>query len=69
MMFSFWTELVTYLEHYSYVMYEKWRLTQMVTLCFHWQYFCVLMGTRVKLLECIFVISKSLVEFDLFGID
>ena len=41
----------------------------MVTLCFHWQYFCVLVGTRVKLLECIFVISKRLVEFDLFGMD
>ena len=41
----------------------------MVTLCFHWQYFCVFVGTRVKLLECIFVISKRLVEFDLFGID
>ena len=48
---------------------ENEELTQMVTLCFHWQYFCVFVGTRIKLLECIFVISKGLIEFDPFGID
>ena len=38
----------------------------MLTLCFHLQYFCLFVGTRVQLLECIFVFSKRLIEFDLF---
>ena len=41
----------------------------MFKLCFHLQYFCLFVGTRVQLLECIFVISKRLIAFDLFGID
>ena len=38
----------------------------MLTLCFHLQYFSLFVGTRVQLLECIFVFSKRLIEFDLF---
>ena len=41
----------------------------MSTVCFHWQNFCLSLGTRVQLLECIFVISKRLIEFDPFGIE
>ena len=41
----------------------------MSTVCFHWQYFCLFVGTRVQLLECIFVISKRLIEFNLFEIE
>ena len=31
--------------------------------------FCLFVGNRMQLLECIFVISKRRLEFDLFGID
>ena len=41
----------------------------MSTLCFHLQYFYLFVGTRVQLLECIFAISKRLIEFDPFGIE
>ena len=41
----------------------------MSIVCFHWQYFCLFVGTRVQLLECIFVISKCLIEFDPFEIE
>ena len=41
----------------------------MLTLCFHLQYFCLFVGTSAQLLECIFVISKRLIKFDLFGVD
>ena len=36
----------------------------MSTVCFHWQYFCLFVGTRVQLLECSFGISERLIEFD-----
>ena len=39
----------------------------MSTVCFHWQNFCLFV--RVQLLECIFVISKRLIELDPFGIE
>ena len=41
----------------------------MPTLCFHRQFLCLFVGTRVQLLECTFVISKRLIEFDLFRIE
>ena len=41
----------------------------MSTVCFHWQYFCLFVGTRVQLLEYIFVISNRLIELDPFGIE
>ena len=41
----------------------------MFTECFHWHYFCLFVGTRVQLLDCIFVISKRLIEFDPIGIE
>ena len=41
----------------------------MLTLCFHLQYFCLFVGTRVQLQECIFVFSKRLIGFVFFGID
>ena len=41
----------------------------MSTVCFHWQYFCLFGGTRVQLLESIFVISKRLIELDPYGIE
>ena len=41
----------------------------MSTVCFHWQYFCLFVGTREQLLECIFVISMRLIELDPFGIE
>ena len=37
------------------------ELTQILTLCFHFQYFCLFVGTRVQVLECIFMISKRLI--------
>ena len=41
----------------------------MSTVCFHWQYFCLFVGTRVQLLDCIFGISKRLIEFNPIGIE
>ena len=69
MKFSFWLELVTYLERQSSAMCEKLRINQMSTVCIHWQYFCLFVGTRVQLLECIFGISERLIEFDPIGIE
>ena len=37
------------------------ELTHILTLCFHFQYFCLFVGTRVQVLECIFMISKRLI--------
>ena len=36
---------------------ENEELTQILTLCFHFQYLCLFVGTCVKVLECIFMIS------------
>ena len=66
MMFSSWSELVSYLEGIFALCVKNEELTQILTLCFHLQYFCLFVGTRVQLLECIFVISMRLIEFDLF---
>ena len=34
----------------------------MLTLCFHLQYFCLFVGTRVQLLECIFCFLSVLLS-------
>ena len=64
MMFSSWSELVLYLEGIVALCVQNEELTQVLTLCFHLQYFCLFVDTRVQLLECIFVISKRLTAFD-----
>ena len=69
MMFSSWSELVSYLEGIFALRVKNEELTQMFKLSFHLQYFCLFVGTRVQLLQCIFVISKRLIAFDLFVID
>ena len=67
MIFSLWSELVTYLGTYSSVMCEK----RIINSNFDTVFICSIpiVDTRVQLLECIFVISKRLVKFYLFGID
>ena len=54
MMFSSWSELVSYLEGIFALRVKNEELTQMFKLFFHLQYFCLFVGTRVQLLECIF---------------
>ena len=51
MMFSSWSELVSYLEGIFALRVKNEELTQMFKLCFHLQYFCLFVGTRVQLLE------------------
>ena len=46
-------------------MSEKRRINSNLTLC-SFAVFCLIIGTRAQLLECIFAISKRLAEFDLF---
>ena len=69
MKLSFWLELVLYLEDIFASCVKNEELTPMLTLCVHLQYFGLFVGTRVQLLECTFVISKRLTEFDLFRIE
>ena len=69
MKFSFWLELVLYLEGIFASCVKNEELTPMLTLCVHLQYFGLFVGTRGQLLLGIFVISKRPIEFDLFGID
>ena len=59
MMFSFWSERLIFGTLFLALCVKNEEITHMLTSCFHWQYFCLCVATRVQLL----------LEFDVFGID
>ena len=63
---SFGSELVLYFEGIFASCVKNEESTPMLKLCVHLEYFDLFVGTRVQLLDCIFVTSKRLIEFDLF---